>query len=72
MLQDEGCKIEIGGHMVTIHGAVLCVCGDTPASIFLGGFKEGVGFSLCKCRCCLATAESLARNVSSMLFIHTY
>ena len=24
------------------HGAVVCVCGDTPASNFFVGFKEGV------------------------------
>ena len=27
-----------------IHGAVVCMCGDTPASNFVAGFKEGVGF----------------------------
>ena len=47
--------------MITVHGAVVCVCGDTPASNFLVGFKEGVGFSFRKCRACLATGDSISK-----------
>ena len=50
--------------IVTIHGAVLCLLGDTPGSNFLGGFKEGVGFSLRKCRRCLVTKEVMNQKVS--------
>ena len=32
----------------------VCSIGDVPASNFLGGFKERVGFALRKCRMCLA------------------
>lgn len=46
-----------------ITGAILCVIGDVPASNFLGGFKEGVGFALRKCRMCLATKTDLSTKV---------
>lgn len=48
---------------MTIHGAVLCLLGDTPGSNFLGGFKESVGFSLRKCRRCLVTKEDMSQKV---------
>ena len=35
-----------------MYGGVICVVGDIPASNFIGGFKEGVGFSFRKCRMC--------------------
>ena len=37
--------------------------GDTLGSNFLGGFKEGVGFALRKCRRCLATKEVMCQKV---------
>ena len=37
--------------------------GDTLGSNFLGGFKEGVGFSLRKCRRCLATKQDMSQKV---------
>ena len=40
------------------------MCGDTPASNFVAGFKEGVGFSLRKCRCCLVTGDTISSIVS--------
>ena len=48
---------------MTIYGAVICVVGDIPASNFIGGFKEGVGFSLRKCRKCLATKSDICLKV---------
>ena len=48
---------------MTIHDAVLCLLGDTPGSNFLGGFKESVGLSLCKCRRCLVTKEDMSQKV---------
>ena len=63
-LQEEGCDILIGdGEYLTVHGAVVCMCGDTPASNFFGGFKEGVGFALRKCRICLATGGTIIDTV---------
>ena len=49
VLQDGYC-LQLRGEQVVLHGAVVAFCGDTPAS-YVGGFKEGVGFSLRKCRC---------------------
>lgn len=45
-------------------GTVLVVLADTQAAHFLGGFKIGVGFSLRRCRNCLATKESLSTQVN--------
>ena len=55
----HGLSIKLQDESVTLHGAVVCVCGDIPASNYIGEFKEGVGFSLWKCRRCLATAEDM-------------
>ena len=52
------------GETTTLHGALVCSVGDVPASNFLGGFKEGVGFSLRKCRMCLATGIDIISKVS--------
>ena len=64
LLQDEGYRLELDSGVVVLHGAVVCLCGDIPASNFLGGFKEGVGFVLRKCRQCLCSKEDLKHNVS--------
>ena len=41
----------------------MCLLGDVPASNFMGGFKEGVGFALRKCQACLATQEDIQTKV---------
>ena len=46
-----------------VKGAVLAVLADTQAAHSLGGFKVGVGFSLRRCRNCLATKESYTNQV---------
>ena len=48
-----------------LHGAVIALCGDTPASCYVGGFKEGVGFSLRKCRRCMTTLSDMSSKVNS-------
>lgn len=55
--------MQIGDERVMVHGAVLCMIGDTPASNFIGGFKEGVGFALRKCRMCMVTIEDMRVKV---------
>lgn len=62
-VQDEGYQLQLQNEELTLHGAVVCFCGDTPASNFVGGFKEGVGFSFRKCRQCLITREDIAKHV---------
>lgn len=49
-LQDEGYLMQVGDETITVHGAALCMLGDTPASNFIGGFKESVAFAFRKCR----------------------
>lgn len=46
-----------------VKGAVLFALTDTLASHSMGGFKIGVGFSLRKCRMCLATRDQLSTKV---------
>lgn len=36
----------IGEDRTTVYGGAICIVGDVPASNFIGGSKEGVGFSL--------------------------
>ena len=43
---------------------------DTQAAHSIGGFKVGVGFSLRKCRTCLATKETMTINVSEQKYIY--
>ena len=50
-------------------GAVLAMLADTQAAHAIGGFKVGVGFSLRKCRNCLATKETMSAWVSTSCVI---
>ena len=61
--------MQIGEETVTVHGAVLCMIGDTPANNFIGGFKEGVGFALRKCRMCMVTVEDMRVKVILLYFL---
>ena len=71
-IKAHGINIQLRNESLKLHGAVVCVCGDIPASNYIGGFKEGVGFSLRKCRRCLATAEDMQAQVRSYVHIkHT-
>ena len=51
------------GEEVLFHGAIVSMFGDTPASNFVAGFKEGVGFALRKCRMCMATTDDINEKV---------
>lgn len=53
----------IQGVKRVVKGAVLFALADTLASHSMGGFKVGVGFSLRKCRMCLATRDQLSTKV---------
>ena len=46
----------------------MCLLGDTPGSNFIGGFKEGVGFSLRKCRRCMAVSDDICEKVLVNLY----
>ena len=59
----KGCLLTINDKEVLVKGAVLAVLADTQAAHSLGGFKVGVGFSLCRCRNCLATKDTMSFQV---------
>ena len=61
----QGCRLTINDKEILVKGAVLAMLADTQAAHAIGGFKVGVGFSLRKCRNCLATKETMSAWVSS-------
>ena len=61
----QGCTLTINDKEILIKGAVLAMLADTQAAHAIGGFKVGVGFSLRKCRNCLATKETMSAWVST-------
>lgn len=70
MLCSQGYNLELyNGEILQVFGAVLCAVGDVPASNFLGGFKEGVGFALRKCRRCMATQSEICTKVQFSFII---
>ena len=64
MQQDTGHVI--AGHV--FHGALLAVLGDTPASCYLGGYKESCSRALRKCRACMATDDCIRTKVKAHVF----
>ena len=69
-------SIQLQDQSLTLHGAVVSVCGDIPASNYIGGFKEGVAFALRKARRCLATADDMRTKVryliKARIHLHIY
>lgn len=59
----------VNGEEKLMKGGVLFVLADTLAAHQLGGFKVGVGFSLRKCRMCLATKEQISTRVCQILVV---
>ena len=67
----------IRGKEQVVKGNVLFALADTLAAHSLGGFKSGVGFSLRKCRQCLATYEQMSTRYAryylfKLMFPNTY
>ena len=54
----------IQGQTRVVKGGLLYCLADTLAAHHIGGFKIGVGFSLRKCRMCMATKDQISVNVS--------
>ena len=54
----------LNGKKFLVKGAVLAMLADTLAAHSIGGFKVGVGFSLRRCRDCMATKESMSAKVN--------
>ena len=65
-IQESGYNI-LNDEEITLHGAVICLCGDIPASSHIGGFKEGVGFALKKCQKCMARASDMSNKVHAAI-----
>lgn len=55
--------MEVGDEIMTVHGATLCMLGDTPASNLVENFKESVAFALRKCRRCMTTGTDMSEKV---------
>jgi len=51
------------GQEIVVKGAVLAMLVNTQAAHANGGFKIRVGFSLRKCRNCLATMDAMSARV---------
>lgn len=61
----------VGEEELVLHGTNVTVCGDTPASNYIGGLKECVS-TLRKCRKCTAIARDTATKVVTNLDISIY
>ena len=62
----------LDGRQYHIKGRLIAFVGDTPAVNLVGGFKEGVGMAMRKCRQCMATFDQIQTKVSSFLCADRY
>lgn len=53
----------IGDSQHSVQGTLVAFLGDTPAVNMVGGFKEGVGNAMRKCRHCMATDLQIQKKV---------
>lgn len=67
VLTVQGVTMTIRGEEKLVRGGVLFILADTLAAHAIGGFKVGVGFSLRKCRVCMATQEQLSTKVRTYI-----
>ena len=59
LLLRDGLTFNIGNEERKWFGILLHFIGDMPASNFVGGFKEGVGFARLPCRSCMIVRTDL-------------
>jgi hypothetical protein len=64
-----GKKLLIKGIEQQFRGSLLMFIGDTLASNFVGGFKEGVAFAHKPCRSCLGTKDSIKASFDERDFV---
>ena len=62
-LNKNSCVSAISTIPLNLLSRHICLCGDVPASNYMGVFKEGVAFSLRKCRKCMATSNDMNTKV---------
>ena len=55
--------MDLSNVQVFVRGSVILMSADTLAAHQIGGFKVGVGFSLRKCRECMATGDQISKKV---------
>ena len=71
-----GCKMTIKDTRYDVEGTLVAFVGDTPAVNMAGGFKEGVGGAMRKCRHCLAINSHIQMKVchpcASCTLMHYY
>ena len=60
----------IGEQIYQLKGQLVAFVGDTPAVNMAGGFKEGVGMAMRKCRQCMATYNQIQTKVATYLKFH--
>ena len=53
----------LNGCQYHVKGRLIAFVGDTPAVNLVGGFKEGVGMAMRKCRHCMATFDQIQSKV---------
>jgi hypothetical protein len=63
-LQSQGLSFVHNHEEYKVRGKLVAFVGDTPAVNMVGGFKEGVGVSMRKCRQCMATYDQIQVKVS--------
>jgi len=68
VLQNEGVTVNVGGVEKVYKGSLLFVAGDTPASAFMGGFKESVS-AYRLCRTCMTTQIEWKNSFTSENFV---
>ena len=59
----------IGEQWHIFRGALIAFVGDTPAINMVGGFKEGVGMAMRKCRHCMATIDEVQTKVDHLHYL---
>ena len=57
--------MSIKGCQHNFRGTLVAFVGDTPAVNLAGGFKEGVGRAMRKCRHCMATDMQIQTKVAN-------
>ena len=67
-MSNGGISMRANGRDHVIVGSLLLVVADTPAAHWLGGFKEGVGFSFKSCRACNASSSTMKCHFAADYF----
>ena len=64
----NGLTLTSQGERNVVYGTLFLVLADNLAAHQLGGYKVGIGFSLRKCRVCMATQADIQQKVDGFFF----